>query len=129
MGQEEQRGGARGSRGRRQDREGVGGLPQKKSVSRKLDSVVGGGGLPNPTESTMWGKGSSEASREKSWERRSLGAYGCRRLAGLCEPSTDVRRGDSRIPTWWISEEWGLVSRRRDLLRKSRGGSRRNFTR
>jgi hypothetical protein len=31
---------------------------QKKSVSRKLLRGPGRGGLPNPTESTMWGKGS-----------------------------------------------------------------------
>lgn len=61
-----------------------------------------------------------------------LGAYGSRLLAAFFEPSTDVRRGDTWILLglpgyfWrvtWISEEWGLVSRRRDPLRRSRGGS------
>ncbi len=37
----------------------VGGLPKRRGHGWFFDT--GGGGLPNPTESTMWGKGSSGA--------------------------------------------------------------------
>ena len=91
----------------------MGGLP-KKSVSRNSLRPRRGGGLPNPTESTMWGKGSWGARlRQKrefprgAWPHELLGAYGSRRCQLAANASSIAVN---------FSEPRRRASGRRDLL-------------
>jgi len=76
----------------------------------------GGGGLPNPTESTMWGKGSSGARPpQNAWIPRNGAAARADRCPRV--PTVSPAANASSIGLFWIrSESRRRASGRRDLL-------------